>query len=89
MFGEQPEIPECLSFSTAPLSKIFENRCNSYKYFWFLALLYYVAENKTSISFHDMAKRMVAIAWYPSAYCCQKAFKNSTDKALDVSTGGI
>ena len=69
MFGEKPEIPEYLSFSTAPLSKIFEKRCNSYKYFWFLALLYYVAENKTKISFRDMAKRMIAIAWYPSAYC--------------------
>jgi len=47
----------------------FDNVTNSYKFYWFLALLEHVRENQSQIiSINDLLARMIAGVWYPINY---------------------
>lgn len=51
------------------LSSYFRNVQNSYKFYWFLAILEELEVKKENVlSMHDLAVRMVAQVWYPLDY---------------------
>lgn len=51
------------------LAASFRNVTNSYKFFWFLAILEHVEENHSPvISIDQLLARMVARVWYPTNY---------------------
>lgn len=51
------------------LSSCFRNVQNSYKFYWFLAILEELEVKKgNSLSMHDLAVRMLAQVWYPLDY---------------------
>lgn len=51
------------------LSQCFKNTTNSYKFYWFLAILEEITQNqKTELKMSDLALRMVSLVWYPLDY---------------------
>ncbi len=60
------------NFDTLPIEKLslsFDNVTNSYKFFWFLAILEHIREKQSRvISINDLLSRMVAGVWYPTNY---------------------
>ena len=46
------------------LSRLFDNKSECYKLFWFKALLEYVCLGKTEISFEELVDEMISEAWY-------------------------
>jgi len=51
------------------LAASFDNVTNSYKFYWFLAILEHIRENQSrTISTNDLLARMLASIWYPTNY---------------------
>lgn len=51
------------------LSSVFNDTTNSYKFYWFLAILEDLKENNdTTIKFDSLYKRMMTAVWYPLDY---------------------
>ncbi|MFQ5602232.1 MAG: HNH endonuclease domain-containing protein [bacterium] len=51
------------------LSSIFNNTTNSYKFYWFVAILEYIsAKIQPVIPLQELSARMIARAWYPVNY---------------------
>ena len=51
------------------LSQCFNDTTNSYKFYWFLAILEEVCQNqRTILKMSDLALRMVSLVWYPLDY---------------------
>ena len=46
------------------LSRLFDNKSECYKLFWFIALLNYVCSGKTEITFEELVDEMISEAWY-------------------------
>lgn len=75
-------LPENLQLDVAKLSAVFRDTTNSYKFYWFLSILDSLAENEKSvISQHEIALRMLSNVWYPLDYFklsfgTQDGFKN-------------
>ncbi len=57
-------IPESSKLNTSALARLFDNKSESYKLFWFKAILHEVAKGKRIISFSDLIERMIVDAWY-------------------------
>jgi hypothetical protein len=63
------ELPASPRLSVADLSAVFANTTNSYKFYWFLAILDELAETgQPRIAMRSLALRMVANVWYPLDY---------------------
>jgi hypothetical protein len=63
------QLPNYSNLEIGKLSSIFGNTTNSYKFYWFLAILDSVKENdKALIPMNELALRMVASVWYPLDY---------------------
>ncbi|ADB40035.1 HNH endonuclease domain-containing protein [Spirosoma linguale] len=63
------ELPNSTHIDISKLTGIFTNTTNSYKFYWFLAILDSIKDNDQKIiSLNDMALRMVANVWYPLDY---------------------
>lgn len=60
------------TFSNLPISSlagVFNNTTNSYKLYWFYAVLQIVkTENKNVISFEEITSEMISSAWYTVNY---------------------
>jgi hypothetical protein len=50
------------------LSAVFSNVTNSYKYYWFLAILEFVKKGRQKIDIHDLIMEMIGEVWYPINY---------------------
>ncbi|GAA4461913.1 HNH endonuclease domain-containing protein [Nibrella saemangeumensis] len=62
-------LPESNELPVDRLSSVFTDTTNSYKFYWFLAILNHLKENGSSlIALDDLALRMVAQVWYPLDY---------------------
>ena len=64
------------------LSRVFDrNRIsNCYKYFWFMAILDGISEEKTDFTYDELITEMVVIAWYMVAeYHLKLGPSNTTD----------
>ncbi|MDB5119739.1 MAG: hypothetical protein JWN56_957 [Sphingobacteriales bacterium] len=67
------------------LSGCFKDCTNSYKFYWFLAILDHLKDsNNDSVSFEDLSLRMISSVWYPLNYFKlsfgkQDSFKNIAD----------
>jgi hypothetical protein len=64
------QLPESDELDIASLSAVFQNTTNSYKFYWFLAILDHLQENgeRLILSKQDIALRMLANVWYPLDY---------------------
>ncbi len=63
------ELPAHSRLNVAALSAVFANTTNSYKFYWFLAILDELAETgQPRIALRSLALRMVANVWYPLDY---------------------
>ncbi len=63
------DLPQYSNLKISKLSSIFGNTTNSYKFYWFLAILDSIKENeKALIPMNELALRMVANVWYPLDY---------------------
>ena len=58
------QIPYSEKLNTASLARIFDNKSESYKLFWFKAILHEVGLGKSVIPFIDLIERMIVDAWY-------------------------
>lgn len=57
-------LPDSSKLNTRSLSRLFDNKSESYKLFWFKGILYYVKKNQRIITFKEIIYRMVLSAWY-------------------------
>lgn len=63
------ELPEDDQLDIGKLAAIFADTTNSYKFYWFLAILDSLRQNgQPIISMRELSLRMVATAWYPLDY---------------------
>ena len=58
------QIPYSEKLNTASLARLFDNKSESYKLFWFKAILHEVGLGRTTISFRELIERMIVDAWY-------------------------
>ena len=58
------QIPYSEKLNTASLARIFDNKSESYKLFWFKAILHEVGLGKSVIPFRELIERMIVDAWY-------------------------
>ena len=57
-------IPHSEKLNTANLARLFDNKSESYKLFWFKAILHEVGLGRNEISFRELIERMIVDAWY-------------------------
>ncbi len=58
------QFPYSEKLNTASLARIFDNKSESYKLFWFKAILHEVGCGRAVIPFRDLIERMIVDAWY-------------------------
>ena len=58
------QIPQSEKVNTASFARLFDNKSESYKLFWFKAILHEVGYGRNEISFRDLIERMIVDAWY-------------------------
>jgi len=58
------QLPNSEQLNIAGLSRIFDNKSECYKLFWFQAVLSHVCRGKTEITFEELIDEMIADAWY-------------------------
>ena len=57
-------IPSSPQLNTASLARIFDNKSESYKLFWFKAILHKVGKGRNEMTFRELIERMIVDAWY-------------------------
>ena len=57
-------LPECSNIDTIHLQRLFDNMSESYKLFWFKAIVEAVVSGKERISYNELINTMIADAWY-------------------------
>ena len=57
-------LPDNPSIDTIRLGRLFDNMSESYKLFWFQAIVNKVNEGKFVLSFDELINEMIADAWY-------------------------
>lgn len=63
------QLPESDELDISRLAAVFSDTTNSYKFYWFLAILDSLRDNRqTQMSIRDLSLRMVALVWYPLDY---------------------
>lgn len=63
------QLPSADDIDITNLSRVFSKTTNSYKFYWFLAILDSLqATGETRMAMRDLSLRMVATVWYPLAY---------------------
>lgn len=56
------QIPYSEKLNTTSLARIFDNKSESYKLFWFKAILHEVGFGRSAIPFRDLIERMIVDA---------------------------
>lgn len=76
------QIPQSPILTTRYLNRVFAKTVATYKYYWFLGILYlFVKQGKTRINVWDIMVIMVANAWYPVNYF-RPDFDNDSPNSL-------
>lgn len=57
-------LPADSKLNISGLSRLFDNKSECYKLFWFQAILTYVCNGKREICYEDLIDEMIADAWY-------------------------
>lgn len=57
-------LPQCEQLNTHYLAHIFDNKSESYKLFWFKAILEHVLKGESEITFDSLVNTMLKNAWY-------------------------
>ena len=77
------ELPESEGLDVGRLARVFADKTNAYKFYWFLAILDSLKENgQSQISTRDLSLRMIAQVWYPLNYFKLSFGKQDTFKAI-------
>jgi len=58
------QLPQSDQLNIASLSRLFDNKAECYKLFWFQAILDHVCKGQDEISFEELIDEMIADAWY-------------------------
>lgn len=58
------QIPYSEKLNTASLARIFDNKSESYKLFWFKAIMHEVGQGRNTLTFRELIERMIVDAWY-------------------------
>ena len=58
------QLPKSDQLNIASLSRLFDNKSECYKLFWFQAILGFVCDGKQEIRFEELIDEMIADAWY-------------------------
>ncbi|MBE6045470.1 MAG: HNH endonuclease [Clostridiales bacterium] len=58
------QIPQSEKVNTSSLARLFDNKSESYKLFWFKAILHEVSRGRNEIPFRELIERMIIDAWY-------------------------
>ena len=58
------ELPCSDSLNTAGLAAVFDSTAESYKFFWFGAILERIINGEETVSFFSLVNDMIAAAWY-------------------------
>ena len=58
------QVPQSEQVNTASLACLFDNKSESYKLFWFKAILHEVSRGRSEIPFRELIERMIVDAWY-------------------------
>ena len=58
------QLPKSEQLNIASLSRLFDNKAECYKLFWFQAILNYVCKGQQEIRFEELIDDMIANAWY-------------------------
>lgn len=62
------KLPPSEDLRIAELAQVFNKKSSTYKYYWFLALIESIEENKIEIPKKDLFIKMLAIPWYTVNY---------------------
>jgi hypothetical protein len=82
-------LPHSSKLSVEHLAASFNNVTNSYKFYWFLAILEHIRENQSPIiSLDALLARMVADVWYPTNYFRLSFGKQDRLGQIAVRVGG-
>jgi hypothetical protein len=57
-------LPKSEQLNIASLSRLFDNKAECYKLFWFQAILNHASKGQQEISFEELIDDMIANAWY-------------------------
>ena len=58
------QLPKSEQLNIASLSRLFDNKAECYKLFWFQAILNHVCKGQQEICFEELIDDMIANAWY-------------------------
>ena len=58
------QLPKSEQLNIASLSRLFDNKAECYKLFWFQAILNHVCNGQQEIRFEELIDDMIANAWY-------------------------
>ena len=58
------QLPKSEQLNIASLSRLFDNKAECYKLFWFQAILNHVCKGQQEIRFEELIDDMIANAWY-------------------------
>ena len=58
------QLPKSEQLNIASLSRLFDNKSECYKLFWFQAILHHVCRGQQEIRFEELIDHMIASAWY-------------------------
>ena len=58
------QLPKSEQLNIAGLSRLFDNKAECYKLFWFQAILNHVCRGRQEIRFEELIDDMIANAWY-------------------------
>ena len=86
------QLPILSNSSISTLSRIFKDTTNSYKLYWFYAILQIIkTENKQVITYEEIIAKMISSVWYPInhfkiSFGKQDKLKQAIEKIQKVST---
>lgn len=58
------QLPKSEQLNIASLSRLFDNKAECYKLFWFQVILNHVCRGQQEIRFEELIDDMIANAWY-------------------------
>jgi hypothetical protein len=58
------QLPKSEQLNIASLSRLFDNKAECYKLFWFQAILNHVCKGQQEIRFEELIDDMITNAWY-------------------------
>ena len=77
-------LPSSEKLNIAALSRLFDNKSECYKLFWFQAILKFACEGEQIISFEELIDEMIVDAWYMvTEYHLNLGPRDSLEKVVD------